>query len=121
MFLFKFAEKHACPTRYTTKWTILALVLLPSTSSMALALNALEILLLMLKSMLAAVPQVTPTRVVSVLLDAESMKSFPTGNAAALLDTTLSTASVGNVTGIRFMTKVLASAESLVTLNASTT
>lgn len=51
--------------------------------------------------------------------DVAKTKSFKTANAAANMDTTLSTEFVVNVTGMRFMIKVLVSAVFLVMRNVS--
>jgi hypothetical protein len=84
------------------------------------ALNVPEIQLSMPKLTLADAPQDTPTKEGSVWWDVESMKCSRMANAAALLDTTLSMASVDNVIGTRFTMKVSAFAEFLVMLSVST-
>ena len=113
----------AVPLVATMKSTTLFLIVVivpetPSTSAEP-ALPALATPLMTLYQRNAGALTASLNVETSVSPAAESMRSFPTENAAALLATTQSRVSVLNASGTRSTTKDLVSAVFLVTLTAS--
>jgi hypothetical protein len=93
-------------------------VLLLSIASMVPALSAPATLPSILPAALASAHQATRTKTTTAFSDVESTRFSTTVNAAALLDTTQLMEFADSAIGIKYMIKVLESAEFLVTPSA---